>query len=146
MNNKAIKHRSEKEFIDNFFTHDNWEYEPRKFQLTRTTYTPDFYDMRRDVYIEVSGCRGSYYKNRHKYKEFRELYPNLKLEVRLRDGSLFDERGWKSVNSERVVFTVKISAVLHECLRKAAYEQRRSMADIMRELIEAYLSRENEGN
>jgi hypothetical protein len=87
-----VEHKREIYFIKNYFKHLNWIYEPAIFKLgDGITYTPDFYDGERGVYIEVAGTKTAYSHNRHKYQRFRELYPNFQLEVRKIDGSILDE-------------------------------------------------------
>lgn len=85
-----IQHRSEILFIQNFFKHNNWVYQPAKFRLNETSYSPDFYDCERNVFIEVVGTRQAYSQNQFKYTLFRELFPKLKLEIRNAVGDLID--------------------------------------------------------
>lgn len=87
------KHESERRFARLFFNHSDWIYEPWKFNLYSTTYTPDFLDLRRNVYIEVVGSRQAYYQNKTKYSLFREIFPHLCLEIRSSDGSFYGEDG-----------------------------------------------------
>jgi len=60
-----------------------WRYEPTAFQITingkKTTYTPDFYLVDDDSYIEVKG----YWRNAYiaKHKAFVETYPNIKIDI-----------------------------------------------------------------
>ena len=87
------KYRAEREveFIKNFFTHINYEHHPASFRLDGTTYSPDFYDGERNVWIEVSGTRQAYHNNKEKYKLFRESFPNLNFEIRKPSGELLNE-------------------------------------------------------
>ncbi len=97
----------ESEFIKNFFLHKDWQYQPTTFKLGSCQYTPDFYDGARNCFIEVAGTRQAYHENKYKYELFREIFPSIKLEIRLRDGSLFDEnraqKKWKSADNELTV-------------------------------------------
>jgi hypothetical protein len=77
-------------FIKKFFSHHNWVHEPAKFKIDDTSYTPDFYDGERDVWIEVAGTRQAFEANKDKYLKFREAYPKLNFEVRRYDGVLLD--------------------------------------------------------
>ena len=88
-----VHHNCEIEFIKNFFTHPNWQYQPANFRLNGTTYSPDFYDEERNVFIEVSGSRQAYHANKDKYELFEKLFPKLSFEVRKPDGLLLDTNG-----------------------------------------------------
>ena len=54
-------------------------YEYKTFPLSNgTSYTPDFYDIKRNVYYEIKG----YYRNfKKKFDLFRKEYPNIKIKV-----------------------------------------------------------------
>jgi len=54
-------------------------YEPKEFDLKDTTYTPDFYLPKSNIYIEIKG----YWRDdaRKKYKLFKKLFPNVILKV-----------------------------------------------------------------
>lgn len=60
-----------------------WRYEPTAFQIEvngkKTTYTPDFYLVDDDEYIEVKGYWREAYIAKH--KAFCETYPDIKIEV-----------------------------------------------------------------
>ena len=84
-------HKREIEFIKNFFAHNRWIYHPAVFYFNGLRYSPDFYDMERNAFIEVSGSRQAYHKNKDKYVMFRENYPEIKFEIRQPDGSLLNE-------------------------------------------------------
>ena len=88
--NQEIQHRCEINFIQNFFTHQNWLYHPAIFRWARFRYEPDFYDAERKVFIEVSGTRQAYYANREKYMEFAKTFPSINFEIRREDGDLID--------------------------------------------------------
>lgn len=64
-----------------------WRYEPMAFPIEtdgkKTTYTPDFYLVDDDMYIEVKGWWRSTYVSKH--NAFRETYPEIKIEVWDRD-------------------------------------------------------------
>ena len=77
-------------FIKNYFTHKKWTYEPCNFKLNGCSYTPDFYDAERGVFIEVAATRQAFHKNKHKYKSFQRTYPQLTFEIRLPNGTLVD--------------------------------------------------------
>lgn len=87
------RYQSEKDFIVNFFDHNDWTYEPRKFKLNGTTYTPDFYDIPRDTYIEVAASRQAFEANKHKYNEFVSAYPDINFEIRKHTGHLVQWTG-----------------------------------------------------
>lgn len=78
---------SERKFAEAFFDHGEWEYHPGPFYLTNgVRYTPDFYDGKRMIFIEVIGSPGAYYRNRCKYDMFAKEHPDKPLEFRMSDG------------------------------------------------------------
>jgi hypothetical protein len=81
------EHMSEINFIRNFFQHAKWVHQPATFNLNNNdSYRPDFYDGERNIFIEVAGTRQAFHKNKEKYELFRQIYPLLKLEIRLPGG------------------------------------------------------------
>ena len=91
---KQIQHKSEIEFIKNYFPTNkfDWLHEPIIFNCNGIKYTPDFYDIDKNVFIEVSGTRQAYHKNKEKYEAFRKYFPLLNFEIRKPDGTILDER------------------------------------------------------
>lgn len=83
-----IFHLAEVEFIKNFFTHQNWVYQPANFRVNGHRYCPDFYDSERNIFIEVSGTYQAFYNNREKYRQFIQLYPKIILEIRTVKGTI----------------------------------------------------------
>lgn len=101
----APHHAREIEFTKNFFNHPNWIFQPARFKLTPTTaYTPDFYDQTTGMFIEVVGTKSAYHANKDKYKQLRQTFPSIPLELRLPNGQLlaqFKNRiSWKDVNED----------------------------------------------
>lgn len=90
-NTKIPRYDREKEFVKNYFIHNNWSYEPTTFNLGDTKYTPDFYDAEKDIFIEVAGTRQAYHKNKDKYRRFRQIFPQLKFEIRTSSGEILKE-------------------------------------------------------
>ncbi len=82
--------KRENQFISKFFTHNNWIKYPAAFQLNGTKYTPDFYDGRRRIFIEVVGTRQAFHYQKEKYELFREMYPFVPLEFRTSEGDLLN--------------------------------------------------------
>lgn len=80
----------EKLFIKNFFNHNEWVREPVSFRLGDTFYTPDFYDGRRNAFIEVVGSRQAYHANKEKYQSLRSRFPKISFEIRTLDGALIE--------------------------------------------------------
>lgn len=93
MTKRKLRINREVEFVKNFFKHDDWMHHPAIFRIEDSNYEPDFYDNKRDVFIEVAGTRQAYHNNKHKYESFRRIFPNIKLEIRHVDGSLLNENG-----------------------------------------------------
>lgn len=52
-----------------------WQYEPKTFDLGNTTYTPDFYLLKENKYIEIKGWFTI--SARKKIEIFKELYPDI---------------------------------------------------------------------
>lgn len=89
----AQKHRlsREIEFIKHFFEHTQYIHHPAMFRLNNTSYSPDFYDIKRNIFIEVSGTRQAYHANKYKYNLLRELFPHIRFEIRKASGELLNE-------------------------------------------------------
>jgi len=91
-------HKREMEFIRNYFTHTDWYYEPCTFCLGEHKYiVPDFYDGKRNSFIEVIGSRQRYHINKGKYKLFKEMFPEIRFSLRMPDATVFnpDNPRWK---------------------------------------------------
>lgn len=56
-----------------------WQYEPKAFDLGKSTYTPDFYLLDSSKYIEIKGYLRD--KDQKKMNRFRQLYPDLNLVI-----------------------------------------------------------------
>ena len=55
-------------------------YEPKTFELPNgKTYTPDFYLVDRNIFVEIKGWMTK--KSKNKIALFREIYPKLKLKI-----------------------------------------------------------------
>jgi hypothetical protein len=56
-----------------------WEYELKTFDLGNCTYTPDFYLIDQDKYIEIKG----YWRDnsKKKFKLFKKLYKDIKIKI-----------------------------------------------------------------
>ncbi|HCC59803.1 MAG: hypothetical protein A2402_00220 [Candidatus Staskawiczbacteria bacterium RIFOXYC1_FULL_37_43] len=63
-----------------------WKYEPKTFDLGSQSYTPDFYLPKFNKYIEVKNFLWKYSKIRD--EKFRKLYPNIKLQLLLKEDYL----------------------------------------------------------
>jgi hypothetical protein len=81
-----IKHTAEMIFIKNYFKNNNWIYQPVIFKLNGDHYTPDFYDIENNIFIEVVGTKQAYHKNKEKYKKLVEFFPKINFEIRLESG------------------------------------------------------------
>lgn len=64
------------------FLGKKWIFQPRVFRLRSQNYTPDFYLPEDDAYIEIKNFLSDYSMKRD--REFRELYPDLKLKLILK--------------------------------------------------------------
>lgn len=61
------------------YTKSKYLYEPATFDLLETVYTPDFYLVDHNTFIEVKGRWG--HIDKFKYETFKTLYPLLKIQV-----------------------------------------------------------------
>jgi len=59
-----------------------WIFQPKTFKLKNQNYTPDFYLPQEDTYVEIKNFLSDYSAKRD--REFRELYPKLKLQLILK--------------------------------------------------------------
>jgi len=60
-----------------------WDYEPKKFVLDNSTYTPDFYIKEYNYFVEVKGFFSS--KDKSRMRMFREMYPDISLVIATAD-------------------------------------------------------------
>jgi len=56
-----------------------WQYEPKAFDLGKTTYTPDFYLPESNIYIEIKGWWRDDAKS--KFELFKKLYSKIKIKL-----------------------------------------------------------------
>lgn len=92
--NDIFQHEREHLFALHYFGGRPYVYHPCAFYLSNGRhYTPDFYDVDMNVFIEVVGSRQAYYqqKDRGTYDLFFKTYPHLVLEIRASDGHLLIE-------------------------------------------------------
>lgn len=95
---KGIRHARERQFALAFFDHEKWVHEPRYFYLSDgTKYLPDFYDAKRDAYIEVVGTRQAYSNNKEKYSLFCVEYPLIQIEFRTPDGKILELKNGRTI-------------------------------------------------
>lgn len=89
---KKRQNYREIEFIKNYFSDPkNFIHQPAIFNLNGRKYTPDFYDIVRNVFIEVSGSRQAYFQNKDKYAMFQKYFPQINFEVRSPSGEIINE-------------------------------------------------------
>lgn len=72
-----------------------WLYAPRIFNLGKHTYRPDFYLPDFDTFIEVKNFLGSYSRQRDLL--FRQKYPNIKLDLLLKNHYLEIKSNYKDL-------------------------------------------------
>ena len=107
-----ICYENEMEFVKNYFEHSNWVHRPGRFKVYNRSYHPDFYDGERNVFIEVAATRQAYHQNKNKYKQFKEVYPKINLEVRTTDGRLLEDKpkGEKWTHGKLKIIRRKVDA------------------------------------
>ena len=85
-----IHFKAEMDFVKNYFINNNdWVYQPATFNLNGMKYTPDFYDIKKNIFIEVVGSKQAFYANREKYILLKQLFPKIKFEVRHSSGHIY---------------------------------------------------------
>lgn len=102
------------------------QYEPRKFPLVfngiKTSYTPDFYDSKREIYYEVWGTDGALYCNRKKVDLFKKKYREVKFkEVFLMQeiGPIrIDKKLLKKVNFLAVKYDVSAKSIVEVAVKE----------------------------
>jgi len=72
-----------------------WQYAPRIFDLGEHTYRPDFYLSDFDTFVEIKNFLGEYSLQRDKL--FREKYPDIKLDLLLKDDYLEIKSNYKDL-------------------------------------------------
>lgn len=70
----------------------NWTHQPKSFDISFQTYTPDFYLPDYNIYIEVKNFLWKYSAERD--RKFREIYPNIKLLLLLKEEYLQLEKNY----------------------------------------------------
>jgi len=77
------------QFVRNFFDHKEWIRHPALFYLDddmRDRYTPDFYDAKRQVFIEVAATRQAWNQRKPILKKAIDRFPTIKFEARSIEG------------------------------------------------------------
>lgn len=85
-NNRAY-YKREMLFIQNCLQNRRWLYQPVTFHCKNYNYTPDFYLLDENIFIEVIGSTQAYYSNLHKYRHIKQCFPYINFEFRLQDGT-----------------------------------------------------------
>jgi hypothetical protein len=68
------------------FKNIKWVHQPKVFRLKSQRYTPDFYLSETNEFVEIKNFLSEYSARRD--KEFRELYPDIKLKLILKEDYL----------------------------------------------------------
>lgn len=108
-----------------------WEYAPKTFNLETQNYTPDFYLPEANIFIEVKNFMWKYSQQRD--EKFRKLYPNIKLELLLKDDYLKLQntysnfiKNWEYSNSHLIKYEKTINLYFIEWrygIREIDYRQ-----------------------
>ncbi len=86
-NETHLRHKAEILFAQN---HPDFLFHSTTFDLGSSSYTPDFYDNRHNVFYEVIGTRQRFEQLKDKIAQFRKLFPHINLEVVCADGQLYN--------------------------------------------------------
>jgi hypothetical protein len=78
---KKIKYLAEIQFVQNYPTPKDLIYQPGQFRFNGTSYQPDFYDFKKDIFYEIIGTRQAFDANKRKIEQFRIVYPKIRLEI-----------------------------------------------------------------
>lgn len=92
------------EFVRNFFSHDEWIRHPCVLRLSDngSRYEPDFYDAKRNVFIEVAGTRQGWDQRKDKLESAMKRYPKLNFEARKVSGEqiyLHERVNWNGADA-----------------------------------------------
>ena len=118
-----------------------WVYQPKRFDLGNTTYTPDFFLPSKKMYVEVVGSHGAFKRGILKINRLKQLYPKIKLLVLDYKGNPYPyKKGIKLyAESTENATSVKISIEQYERIKKFAKKHDKCVIAIIRSAIEKYL-------
>ena len=134
-----------------------WQYEPKRFQVYWSKYTPDFYVAKEDAYYEVMSTRQRFQSAKYKIGAFLNLYPSINLQIVRPNGESYllpDNRAIARKEAIRPVTAnyfgqkcvdVKLPLRLWKLLRKLADEERRQgmTAYYVEKAVSRYLKSRN---
>jgi len=139
--------KREEEFAE-FLINQNksFSFEPLRFQLKNTKYTPDFYCPEDDTFYEVVGSRQAIHANKIKILEFKKKYPDLKFELVKPNGKKYSMKKQEAELMPRIVL-IRLPNVLYDrlhILKKREHDK--SISAIIRESIVNYLNKRKGDN
>jgi len=83
--------KAEYDFAENYCGSDSLLHHNATFKFNGLRYTPDFYDVDRDVFIEVVASFVEYKSIKLRTSMFKKYYPNLGFEIRYPNGEVVPE-------------------------------------------------------
>lgn len=83
-----VENAGEVAFVQNFFGDLPFIHQPAKFNIKYSSYTPDFYDVTRNTFIEVIATRQAFHQNKDKYDAMRNEFPQVNFEIRHASGEM----------------------------------------------------------
>jgi len=121
-----------------------WIFEPIRFQLKNTTYTPDFYCPDEDVFYEVVGTRQAISQRAKKIAEFIKTYPHIQFKLVHPNGKKYNyisrKMGKRKDPKDKMVFFgITINPKLLKQLNQYAKDNGYSVSFIIREALKSYL-------
>lgn len=134
----------EKEFIELLDKNKRpWIYQARRFKLSKTTYTPDFYLPEEDLYIEVVGTSQAYRANKEKIAEFKKLYPQVKFVILdYKGNALIINKTKKSLNIKGINrLNFEIDDDKHSAFKAKCAELCKPMKEVLDNMIDEYIAK-----
>jgi len=115
-----------------------WAFEPIRFEVNQTTYTPDFYCPDEDTFYEVVGTRQAISQRAKKIADFIEIYPHIKFKLVHPNGEKYNYKSRK--NGERMIVRgFSVDRKLSESLDEYAKGQDRSASWVIRKALKLFL-------
>ena len=115
-----------------------WLYPVPTFKLHTSTYRPDFFLPKENLYIEVTASRTAYTKNLKKYKLFKKLYPHFNFVIVDINNNPYPYS--KDFQGERIAdsHSIRIDSNIYRKLVKLSKKTKWSIKDLIERALENY--------
>lgn len=121
-----------------------WAYEPIRFDLGDTTYTPDFYCPDDNTFYEVIGTPCAFYLNRNKYKRLQDEYSDIKFKIVKPNGTDFIsmKKFKKNKKLKSILRQVRVPYKYDKELIRIAERECRTISSLIKYAIKQFLERQ----